>query len=65
MILVDLKEKLAAGGFKDITRIASSSPEMWANISILNREKLSILILSMIDNLQKFYNLLNRKRRIK
>lgn len=55
------KEKLAAGGFKDITRIASSSPEMWANISILNREKLSILILSMIDNLQKFYNLLNRK----
>lgn len=54
------KEKLAAGGFKDITRIASSSPDMWANIGVSNRKKLSVLLLSMIDNLQNFYSLLDR-----
>lgn len=55
------KEKLAAGGFRDITRITSSSPDMWASISIANRVKLSGLILSMIDNLQSFHSLLNRR----
>ena len=33
-------KKIAAGGFKDITRIASSSPVMWQHICSTNREEI-------------------------
>ncbi|MCR4797424.1 MAG: prephenate dehydrogenase [Lachnospiraceae bacterium] len=36
---------IAAGGFKDITRISSSSPVMWQNICMENKEE----ILKLID----------------
>ncbi|MBR1635658.1 MAG: prephenate dehydrogenase [Lachnospiraceae bacterium] len=35
---------IAAGGFKDITRISSSSPVMWQNICMENRDELLHLI---------------------
>ena len=39
---------IAAGGFKDITRIASSSPVMWENICATNQEQL----LKLMDKFQ-------------
>ncbi|MBE9536221.1 MAG: prephenate dehydrogenase/arogenate dehydrogenase family protein [Proteobacteria bacterium] len=37
--------KYSAGGFKDFTRIASSSPEMWRDICLMNRAA----VIDMID----------------
>ena len=37
----EMMKMLAAGGFKDITRIASSSPEMWEQICIENHDNIS------------------------
>ena len=36
---IDLK-KYCAGGFKDFTRIASSRPELWRDICLMNRQAL-------------------------
>lgn len=42
---------IAAGGFKDITRIASSSPVMWENICATNQEQLLKLMDMYISSL--------------
>ncbi len=42
---------IAAGGFKDITRIASSSPEMWEQICMTNRENISAILADYIASL--------------
>jgi len=45
---------LAAGGFKDITRIASSSPEMWENIVLSNRLQIKEILERYMDLLENF-----------
>lgn len=43
---------IAAGGFKDITRIASSSPDMWESICMSNTENIADLLDDYITSLQ-------------
>ena len=49
----ELMKRLAAGGFKDITRIASSSPTMWQHICLKNRENISQILDSYIKDLEE------------
>lgn len=48
-----IMKMIAAGGFKDITRISSSSPYMWQQISLSNGHNISELLGNYIDSLQK------------
>lgn len=54
-------KRLAAGGFKDITRIASSSPVMWQQICSANAENLVTLIDRYIESLQEIKDSLVQK----
>ena len=46
-----LMKTIAAGGFKDITRISSSSPIMWKQICMTNSDNISQLLGKYIDSL--------------
>ena len=56
-----LLRMLAAGGFKDITRIASSSPVMWEQICLTNTGNILELLDRYVDLLQSFRDLLTER----
>ena len=43
---------IAAGGFKDITRIASADPDMWENICRSNTQNIRVLLRRYINELE-------------
>ncbi len=48
----ELMKHLAAGGFKDITRIASSSPTMWQHVCLKNGENIVNILDDYIEMLK-------------
>ena len=51
----DLKFSLSGGGFRDFTRIAASSPEMWRDVTLANRD-------ALLDDLDAYRASLDRLR---
>jgi len=51
---------LCATGFRDTTRIASGSPEMWRDIALANRKNLSRALVAFTNRLQDFRRALQR-----
>lgn len=52
--------KFAGQGFKDTTRIAASSPELWRDISLMNRENILEFVKLFKKNLDSLSNCLNK-----
>jgi prephenate dehydrogenase len=52
--------RLCANGFRDTTRIASSSPEMWRDIALANRKNLARALRAFASGLQHFRRALER-----
>ena len=46
--------QLCAAGFRDTTRIAAGSPEMWRDIALANRKNLARVLGVFIEDLQEF-----------
>jgi len=56
----DLLLSFAASGFRDFTRIAASSPEMWRDISLANRDALLRELKQYADELYVVYQALEK-----
>ena len=50
--------QIAAGGFKDITRISSSSPELWQQICLMNRDRIVAVLDRYLEELKGARNLI-------
>lgn len=53
--------QLCSTGFRDTTRIASGSPEMWRDIALANRKHLLRVLGVFIEDLQEFHLALERR----
>lgn len=56
-----IMKMIAAGGFKDITRIASSSAQMWQQICLTNTDNIVTLLSAYIDSLSQIREELTAK----
>ena len=56
-----LMKQIAAGGFKDITRIASSSPDVWQQICMTNTSNIIEMLTLYIDTLNEVRDMLSHK----
>lgn len=54
-------KQVAAGGFKDITRIASSSPIMWQQICMENSENIIHILSDYISSLNRIVRVMEKK----
>jgi len=56
--LPEAQARLCANGFRDTTRVASGSPEMWRDIALANRDNLARVLDGFVGNLEAFRRLL-------
>ncbi len=56
----EFQSALCANGFRDATRIASGSPEMWRDIALANRKNLARSLDAFVAELQKFQRVLKK-----
>lgn len=56
-------KRLAAGGFKDITRIASASPEMWEQICMANTDNIITMMEQYMASLEDILTALRAKNK--
>ncbi|MEP6663167.1 MAG: prephenate dehydrogenase/arogenate dehydrogenase family protein, partial [Verrucomicrobiota bacterium] len=56
----DLLFQYAASGFRDFTRIAGSSPEMWRDITLANQKNISRVLGVFIEGLEEFRHTLDQ-----
>lgn len=50
----ETQSQLCATGFRDTTRVASGSPEMWRDIALANRKNLSLSVDAFVAGLRQF-----------
>lgn len=52
------------GGFRDVTRVASGSPDMWRDIVLQNSDKIEESIKDVISNLSNFLNIMKDSEKL-